>query len=156
MLGSCFSSSVNARFRSPSSASLIACADTRRARAPPGQADALKGIRTRQHQPLRPHVARQSLQDGDLVVGVERSPSGEEDPRPHPSRTSKPGSSPERTRDGIAAARKRGRQPGRPPLDPETVFGGTETHRCRLIARESGKTARNWQGNGLQNRRNDA
>ena len=27
----------------------------------------------------------------------------------------------ERTRDGIAAARKRGRQPGRPPLDPETV-----------------------------------
>ena len=27
----------------------------------------------------------------------------------------------ERTRDGIAAARKRGRQPGRPPLDPVTV-----------------------------------
>ena len=27
----------------------------------------------------------------------------------------------ERTRDGIAAARKRGRQPGRPPLDQETV-----------------------------------
>ena len=27
----------------------------------------------------------------------------------------------ERTRDRIAAARKRGRQPGRPPLDPETV-----------------------------------
>ena len=27
----------------------------------------------------------------------------------------------ERTRDGIAAARKRGRPPGRPPLDPETV-----------------------------------
>ena len=27
----------------------------------------------------------------------------------------------ERTRDGIAAARKRGRAPGRPPLDPETV-----------------------------------
>ena len=27
----------------------------------------------------------------------------------------------ERTRDGIAAARKRGRRPGRPPLDPETV-----------------------------------
>ena len=27
----------------------------------------------------------------------------------------------ERTRDGIAAARKRGRQPGRSPLDPETV-----------------------------------
>ena len=27
----------------------------------------------------------------------------------------------ERTRDGIAAARKRGRIPGRPPLDPETV-----------------------------------
>ena len=27
----------------------------------------------------------------------------------------------ERTRDGIAAARQRGRQPGRPPLDPETV-----------------------------------
>ena len=27
----------------------------------------------------------------------------------------------ERTRDGIAAARKRGRNPGRPPLDPETV-----------------------------------
>ena len=27
----------------------------------------------------------------------------------------------ERTRDGIAAARRRGRQPGRPPLDPETV-----------------------------------
>ena len=27
----------------------------------------------------------------------------------------------ERTRDGIAAARKRGQTPGRPPLDPETV-----------------------------------
>ena len=27
----------------------------------------------------------------------------------------------ERTRDGIAAARKRGRKPGRPALDPETV-----------------------------------
>ena len=27
----------------------------------------------------------------------------------------------ERTRDGIAAARTRGRTPGRPPLDPETV-----------------------------------
>ena len=27
----------------------------------------------------------------------------------------------ERARDGIAAARKRGRTPGRPPLDPETV-----------------------------------
>lgn len=27
----------------------------------------------------------------------------------------------ERTRDGIAAARKRGRTPGRPPLDPETI-----------------------------------
>ena len=27
----------------------------------------------------------------------------------------------ERTRDGIAAARRRGRQPGRPPLHPETV-----------------------------------
>ena len=27
----------------------------------------------------------------------------------------------ERTRDGIAAARKRGRRPGRPPLDQETV-----------------------------------
>ena len=27
----------------------------------------------------------------------------------------------ERTRDGIAAARKRGRTPGRPPPDPETV-----------------------------------
>ena len=27
----------------------------------------------------------------------------------------------ERTRDGIAAARQRGRQPGRPSLDPETV-----------------------------------
>ncbi len=27
----------------------------------------------------------------------------------------------ERTRDGIAEARRRGRKPGRPPLDPETV-----------------------------------
>ena len=27
----------------------------------------------------------------------------------------------ERTRDGTAAARKRGRTPGRPPLNPETV-----------------------------------
>ena len=27
----------------------------------------------------------------------------------------------ERTRDGIAAARKRSRLPGRPPLDPETL-----------------------------------
>ena len=27
----------------------------------------------------------------------------------------------ERTRDGIAAARRRGRTPGRPPLDPDTI-----------------------------------
>ena len=34
----------------------------------------------------------------------------------------------ERTRDGIAAARKRGRNPGRPPLDPDTVSAA-----CKLV-----------------------
>lgn len=35
----------------------------------------------------------------------------------------------ERTRDGIAAARKRGRAPGRPPLDPETISAARQTFR---------------------------
>ena len=35
----------------------------------------------------------------------------------------------ERTRDGIAAARKRGRTPGRPPLDPETVSAARNSSR---------------------------
>ena len=46
-----------------------------------GQADALQGIGARQNQTLRPHLTRQSLQDGEPVVGVECAISGEEDRR---------------------------------------------------------------------------
>ena len=35
-------------------------------------------------------------------------------------------------------------------------FGGAETHRSWSVARSSGKTARYWQGNGLQTRRRNA
>ena len=35
-------------------------------------------------------------------------------------------------------------------------FGGAETHRSQSVARSSGKTARNWPGNGLQTRRRNA
>ena len=62
----------------------------------------------------------------------------------------------ERTRDGIAAARKRGRTPGRPPLDPETVSAAQKTLRGRIVTRWSRKTAWHWQGNGLQNRKGAA
>ena len=62
----------------------------------------------------------------------------------------------ERTRDGIAAARKRGRTPGRPPLDPGDGFRRSETHRGRIVTRSSRQTARNRPGNGLQNRKDDA
>ena len=58
------------------------CRQTPRAGAS-GQADALHSIRARQHQASCPHVARQTFQDGDPVVGVERGPSGEADRRPH-------------------------------------------------------------------------
>ena len=46
----------------------------------------------------------------------------------------------ERTRDGISAARKRGRTPGRPPLDPETYPGNRNLWIGgfrRLVARKS-------------------
>ena len=39
---------------------------------------------------------------------------------------------------------------------PGADFGRAETHRSRLVARTSAKTARHWQGNGLQGRRHDA
>ena len=59
------------------------------------------------------------------------------------------------TRDDIAAARERGRQPVRPALDPETVSAARKL-RSLHAARSSGKTARDWPGNGLQNRRRSA
>ena len=62
----------------------------------------------------------------------------------------------ERTRDGIAAARKRGRTPGRPPLDPETVSAAQKLIDSGLVARSRGETAQHRQGNGIQNRRSDA
>ena len=62
----------------------------------------------------------------------------------------------ERTRDGIAAARKRGRTPGRPPLDPETVSAAQKLIAAGLSPARAAKTARHWQGNGLQNRKGAA
>ena len=62
----------------------------------------------------------------------------------------------ERTRDGIAAARKRGRTPGRPPLDPDTVSAAQKLIEAGLVPRSNRKTARHWQGNGLQNRKSGA
>ena len=43
----------------------------------------------------------------------------------------------ERTRDEIAAARKRGRSPGRPPLDPETVSATQKLIENGLVSRSS-------------------
>ena len=45
----------------------------------------------------------------------------------------------ERTRDGSAAARKRGRAPGRPPLDPETVSATQKLIEGGLSAGQAGK-----------------
>ena len=45
----------------------------------------------------------------------------------------------ERTRDGIAAARKRGRAPGRPPLDPETVSATRKLIESGLSAGQAAK-----------------
>ena len=45
----------------------------------------------------------------------------------------------ERTRDGIAAARKRGRSPGRPPLDPETVSAARKLIESGLSAGQAAK-----------------
>ena len=58
----------------------------------------------------------------------------------------------ERTPDGIAAARRRGRTPGRPPLDPDTISAGQKLIDAGLSPRSSGKAARHWQGNDLQDR----
>ena len=45
----------------------------------------------------------------------------------------------ERTRDGIAAARKRGRKPGRPPLDRETVSAAQALVEAGLTAGQAAK-----------------
>ena len=45
----------------------------------------------------------------------------------------------ERTRDGIAAARKRGRGPGRPPLDRETVSATQTLVEAGLTAGQAAK-----------------
>ena len=45
----------------------------------------------------------------------------------------------ERTRDGIAAARKRGRKPGRPALDPETVAAARTLVEAGLTAGQAAK-----------------
>jgi DNA invertase Pin-like site-specific DNA recombinase len=47
----------------------------------------------------------------------------------------------ERTRDGIAAARERGRYPGRPPLDPETVAAARKLMETGL---SPARTANSW------------
>ena len=59
----------------------------------------------------------------------------------------------ERTRDGIAAARKTRPPTGSTAAGPGDGFGRAQTHRSRSVARSSGQTARYWQGNGLQTRR---
>ena len=48
----------------------------------------------------------------------------------------------ERTRDGIAAARKRGRTPGRRAARPGDGFRRSETHRGRIVSLSNRKTAR--------------
>ena len=48
----------------------------------------------------------------------------------------------ERTRDGIAAARKRGRTPGRPPLDPETVAAAQKLIEAGLSPGQAAKQLR--------------
>ena len=45
---------------------------------------------------------------------------------------------------------------GPPASRPRDGFRRTETDRRRMVSRWSGKTARHWQNNGLQNRRHDA
>ena len=45
----------------------------------------------------------------------------------------------ERTRDGIAEARRRGRKPGRPPLDPETVSAAQKLIEAGLSPARSAK-----------------
>ena len=55
----------------------------------------------------------------------------------------------ERTRDGLAAARKRGRQPGRPPLDMETVSAARRLIVRGPVAHSGRATAQVRQGNGL-------
>ena len=61
----------------------------------------------------------------------------------------------ERTRDGTAAARKRGRRPGRPTLDPETVAAAQKC-RERDVRRPGGPAARDRSCNGVPHRRCDA
>ena len=56
----------------------------------------------------------------------------------------------ERTRDGIAAARKRGRRPGRPALDRETVSAAQALVEAGLTAGQGRETTGHWQGYGLQ------
>ena len=45
----------------------------------------------------------------------------------------------ERTRDGIAVARKRGRTPGRPPLPPDTVSVAQKLIHCGLSPAQAAK-----------------
>ena len=48
----------------------------------------------------------------------------------------------ERTRDGIAAARKRGRTPGRPAVDPETVSADQKLIEAGLSPGQAAKQLR--------------
>ena len=45
----------------------------------------------------------------------------------------------ERTRDGIAAARRRGRSPGRPPLDPDTISAAQKLINAGLSSGQAAK-----------------
>ena len=45
----------------------------------------------------------------------------------------------ERTRDSVAAARKRSRTPGRPPLDPETVSAAQKLLKAGLSPSQAAK-----------------
>ena len=62
----------------------------------------------------------------------------------------------ERTRDGIAAARKRGRRPGRPPLDREMVSAAQTLIEAGLDAQASREAAGHRQDYGLQDRQGTA
>ena|GEM_PF-275398 len=56
----------------------------------------------------------------------------------------------ERTKDGLASARKHGRVPGRPPLQPATISALKRPRRCRKICLTSRKTSRHRQINSIQ------
>ena len=62
----------------------------------------------------------------------------------------------ERTRDGIARGQEARSNTRAPAVRPGDGFRRAETHRGWIVTRTGRQTARNRQGNGLQNRERDA